>query len=718
MKKDRDSGIKGVVLPSIVEGVSRFRAKSIVFLAGVLLLAAAELQAQSISVGTATGTAGAAIDVDLGFGAGSTGVTAISIDLSFGSPLTFISAAAGSAAGAAGKSILSNTIAGGARILVYGLNQTPIGTGTLATVRLGTAGAAPGVYALSIAAVTASDANGKSVPCSTGNGSISLSTPPNNVPPVISGVASSSITSSSAVIQWTTDTPSDSQVEYGPSTSYGSLSLRASTLVTTHSVTMTNLSAGAFYHSRVRSIDAGGNFGVSNDFTLTTTMALTLFYPHLASMSTSLPARDNQLYIGAALANLDQKPATLKFTLFDASGSKLGGNNITNPSTRTIDPGKQLPIIENDLFGSGLSSHNSPGWTRIESTSSNVAGFFLMFNGSLTSLDGAAASSSPLTSFVLPEIEDQSGFTTISIANPNPDPASLEMDIVQTDGTVLASVPWTINGGAAMIADLAGDLLSQVAYVPSAYIRVTSSRGVVPFELLGKPDRDFAVLSGQDSMAGAGTLYCPQYVVGGGYQSVLSIINLDSSAGGVTMRFIDDRANLLGEKSVTIPASGKIRIDDQSFFTPVSPDSPLTQGYLQIVGSGIHLTGSISFSGPGAAPFAAALPLVSVPKNTVLFSQVASDGTYFTGISILNPNGTDALALLDVYSSDGQLQFRSLVPIRAGQRISKLLTEYFPELLDLNRSSGYVRVTSDKPLASFAVFGTHDLRVLASIPPQ
>src|SRR5204863_517737 len=76
--------------------------------------------------------------------------------------------------------------------------------------------------------------------------------------PVISAVVSSSITSSGATISWTTDETSDTQVEYGPTTSYGSTSALNTALITSHAVTLTALNEATIYHYRVRSRDAAG----------------------------------------------------------------------------------------------------------------------------------------------------------------------------------------------------------------------------------------------------------------------------------------------------------------------------------------------------------------------------------------------------------------------------------------------------------------------------
>jgi hypothetical protein len=76
-------------------------------------------------------------------------------------------------------------------------------------------------------------------------------------------------TTTTATITWTTAVPANSQITYGATTSYGSSSALNSTLVTTHSATLTSLTAGATYHYRVLSADSTGALvtGLDNVFT-------------------------------------------------------------------------------------------------------------------------------------------------------------------------------------------------------------------------------------------------------------------------------------------------------------------------------------------------------------------------------------------------------------------------------------------------------------------
>jgi len=77
----------------------------------------------------------------------------------------------------------------------------------------------------------------------------------------------------SATIEWKTDIPASSQVEYGRTKQYGSFAplepkndpaLKKSLGVTSHSILILNLMKDTTYHYRVRSKDASGKETVSD----------------------------------------------------------------------------------------------------------------------------------------------------------------------------------------------------------------------------------------------------------------------------------------------------------------------------------------------------------------------------------------------------------------------------------------------------------------------
>ena len=88
-------------------------------------------------------------------------------------------------------------------------------------------------------------------------------------PPVISSVASST-SATTATLTWTTNEATTSTIAYGATTSYGSTQ-NNNTPATSHSMTLTGLTASSLYHFRITSSDGSGNTTVSSDYTLRTT---------------------------------------------------------------------------------------------------------------------------------------------------------------------------------------------------------------------------------------------------------------------------------------------------------------------------------------------------------------------------------------------------------------------------------------------------------------
>ncbi|MFA9289397.1 MAG: fibronectin type III domain-containing protein [Weeksellaceae bacterium] len=86
--------------------------------------------------------------------------------------------------------------------------------------------------------------------------------------PIISAVASDPA-ATTASITWTTDESSNSSVEYGLTTGYGSTTTGNSN-ATSHTVSLTGLTAATTYHYRVSSTDGSNNTATSTDYTFTT----------------------------------------------------------------------------------------------------------------------------------------------------------------------------------------------------------------------------------------------------------------------------------------------------------------------------------------------------------------------------------------------------------------------------------------------------------------
>jgi hypothetical protein len=86
----------------------------------------------------------------------------------------------------------------------------------------------------------------------------------------VNSVTATNISASGATITWTTNAPASSQVFYGTTASYGSQTTLDTTLGTSHSQSISGLTANTTYHYKVQSKDASNNVVSSTDQTFTT----------------------------------------------------------------------------------------------------------------------------------------------------------------------------------------------------------------------------------------------------------------------------------------------------------------------------------------------------------------------------------------------------------------------------------------------------------------
>jgi hypothetical protein len=126
-------------------------------------------------VGISTGTAGGVVQVPISFLPSSGATTAVQVDLLISSSFTITGATIGPAGAAAGKSVQISKVGAVTRVLVFGINTTPIGAGILATLTLSSlAGTPKSICPITMTNIVASDAVGNtSLLCGT-SGAVQL----------------------------------------------------------------------------------------------------------------------------------------------------------------------------------------------------------------------------------------------------------------------------------------------------------------------------------------------------------------------------------------------------------------------------------------------------------------------------------------------------------------------------------------------------------------
>lgn len=146
-----------------------------------------------------------------------------------------------------------------------------------------------------------------------------------NTAPLVMKVSAVDVNINSARIVWNTNEPATGQIEYGSTTAYNLVSLEKKQLVKTHSITLVNLSAGRIYHYRVKSKDAAGNLGISEDFTFTTPLG------PVPPFTISISAPVDGSFINKTVTINAIAPASVIGTQFQLDGADLGAEDITPP---------------------------------------------------------------------------------------------------------------------------------------------------------------------------------------------------------------------------------------------------------------------------------------------------------------------------------------------------------------------------------------------------
>lgn len=233
-----------------------------------------------------------------------------------------------------------------------GSDSTP-STGAY-TIPLTVSGLSVGTHSL---VVKATDAQGLIGSSSSVNFTI-----PDSTPPVISNIASGSITQTSATVTWTTNENSDSQVEYGLTTSYGSSTTLAPASVTSHSVNVSGLTASTTYHYRVKSKDAAGNLTTSTDRTFVTASPA----PDTTKPTVSLTAPTNGSTVSGTV--------TLTATASDASGIAGVQFQVNGANVGSEDTGSPYSVswnttgVTNGTYSVTAIARDTPGNVQTSST--------------------------------------------------------------------------------------------------------------------------------------------------------------------------------------------------------------------------------------------------------------------------------------------------------------------------------------------------------------
>ncbi|MBI1911384.1 MAG: fibronectin type III domain-containing protein [Deltaproteobacteria bacterium] len=266
--------------------------------------------------------------------------------------------------------------------------------------------------------------------------------------PVISGVYASNITPETAGVNWVTDEPSDSQIEYGTTASYGYKLPLNDTMVTAHSETIEGLAPSTLYHYKVLSRDASGNITTSADYTFTTDAASDVTSPVISNVavsgitgnsatitwSTDEPATSQVEYGSGNASALDSELVTIHSVHLTG----LNGYTSYDFVVRSADIAGNLAISSYDTFNT---SNIPPAITAYSAnTLTGKVPLLVTLSASATDTDGSISTY-------------EWDFDGDGIYDKNTGTVSSVSTTYSTVGTYNAKVKVTDSGGTSVISD-------------------------------------------------------------------------------------------------------------------------------------------------------------------------------------------------------------------------------------------------------------------------
>jgi len=432
-------------------------------------------------------------------------------------------------------------------------------------------------------------------------------------------------------------------------------------------------------------------------------------------------------YTGIALTNPQNFRVKATLTAYDSGGNLVAGQNIANPVTLVLPRQGQVAKVATEVFGNGFNA-NAAGTIRVQGKTSILPGFYLIGDTNGSRLDGATADLALALSWTWPAVFHQgpSATTILEIFNPGTTTANVTFKLYNSAGVLLTTgaVQVAPNGSiASNISTLFAGL--DVNSFSGGYIQGKSDVQVVPRETFGNA-LDNNVLSLQ-SGAQRTTWQVAHFASGGGYTTEINFLNSNPSVPAqITLSATDNNGTLFpianNPKFISIPPNSQLIQGVQDLFPGLG--SGLSTGYLRVDVTPYNLgpftttpilLGFVRFSASNGYA-SASLPLYLPPYTDFVYSHVAQDLGYFTGVTLLNPNAAIAEVRLEVYDKNGTLVSFYLTSLAPGKKLAKLIYEMVPG--SLGQIGGYIRVRSNLPISSFALFGTDNGQSLSAIPPQ
>lgn len=486
-------------------------------------------------------------------------------------------------------------------------------------------------------------------------------TTPPTAPVVLDGGASTNSTSSLSA-SWSSDDPESGlrEYQYAIGTSPGSSNIVAFTTTTSNFAVATGLTltAGSTYYFSVRAVNneglvsaVGVSDGIMVDTALLVSSKVIPFVQHNASR-----------YTGIAMLAMSAMTVTLK--AIDNDGVVIATTVVS------LNPGQQYARLVTELFD----VPSLVGWVEAVPSGPGLGIFSATGSRDDQDLDGAV-SRDLLSDFIVLHAG-----SALWMVNPSTQAATVTITGIGASTSTTLNIP----------------ARGRVSTSLQTASRVVSTQPLAAIEVLEGPG--FLALAPPESPAGNTSLTFPQAVIGHGYATTVTLVNL----GATTNATVQFRGS-----SVTVPVAGNgVTVLALNSLFPIPPE--ILADAVRVSTASAILVGTVDIANP--------LNLVSMgtrPASTeFIFPHVAHGGSLFTGLCFVT-GAAGATITIDVYTAGGDVRKSGTLTLGANQQLPRLVSELVPSIS--TQAGGYIRVRSDQPILSWEIYGSTE--AFASGPP-
>ena len=514
---------------------------------------------------------------------------------------------------------------------------------------------------------------------------------PDTVPPVISAVSVVNITSSSAVVSFSTNEEAYVQVEYGKSALLGSLTGLTTVSNKNHAVMLTNLSAGTTYSYRMIAKDLSGNQILSEILSFKT------------KEGTDDPNNDPDAlikFLQITLSNVSNTSVTVNWTTDkSATGFIEYGPGYTYSfnafeGTLTVNHVAQL----NSLTPSTLYRYKL---TAIDASNNRVTSGVLMFKTSDRVSEPARPS--PEAIFIPSIVENGQFRTNLGINNLSKTQANVSLTLVDTEGLVLGGKTVQVEAeGLKQINSVARFLFeNSVGSDIQANLYLESDQAISAWaSQIDNTTNDPSLLLSKRT--GSTRILIPSAANIGNFRSSLVLMNVGVTTAQVVLKAYSTGGALLGQSSapLVIAPNGVMSFENVLQSLGVTdnygPIEIVSQNSVPVIAS------SRVSSTTGSGGFFEGLKYSEASLSQTI-AHVVDNSEIRTNLGINNTTDFPATVSIRLFDRNGtELASSSVLVAPRGLTQVNNIVRQLLNLQNVANLDGYIRLQSNQPIFGWA----------------